>query len=743
MSRPHAQQTTTMSAKLQSNSSSSQSLSSDVGSQNDDNANPVKLEQQRQENIQHQHQHQHQNRNQQLDQPVSRTNSKTSSKKAAVANLDLSKVFSKTSKQPSNIVPISQRRGILLHLCLVPEYHDARNYSLKTKYTIVITIAIAATIGPMGTSIILPAIDDVADVLDTTVSIVNISVGIYLLALGIFPLWWSSISERNGRRSVYLVSFALFLCFSIGSSLSPNIASLVVFRFLMGASSASVQSVGAGTIADLFDVSDRGTAMGYFYLGPLLGPLLAPIIGGAVAIKWGFRGTLWFLVIFAGCLLMFLVFCLPETLRRQDNSKAIADMLAQQQDKRFEEESSLENVGNVSNHNGETEKNVVNNNDFEKRVAINGNNNIDNYNNDRDDLTSLATTLSADALHDNANGINQIEEALSRARTNISNVEQNQERVFDSSVPALSRMNTIDQKQAKKLENAELQRIETRLQGELQRIKSNKSNLSSTVSAKTQKGASSINHQREQSKHDWAHYRTILYIYLIKPTKSVVFLSYPPVLLMIIYSAVSFMGVYFVNMTLSYEYARDPYNFTTMLVGLTYIPNSVCYMLASMLSGRWIDTLIRDFQKKHGFLAPEARLSWNVLIAALMLPGSALIIGWCFDRDNHWETPLVGTALWGFASMLVIGTTVTYIVDSLPGRGATGVALNNLIRQILATIACFVVEPLIKALGVGVLYSIIAGVLFVFGILFAVVKRYGSYWRDHYDLARLYEIVDS
>ena len=55
--------------------------------------------------------------------------------------------------------------------------------------------------------------------------------------------------------------------------------------------------------------------MGIFYLGPLCGPLLAPIIGGAIAQKWGWRSTQWFLVIYGGVLLVFLVFALPETLK--------------------------------------------------------------------------------------------------------------------------------------------------------------------------------------------------------------------------------------------------------------------------------------------------------------------------------------------------------------------------------------------------------------------------------------------
>ena len=121
-----------------------------------------------------------------------------------------------------------------------------------------------------------------------------------MLSMAIFPLWWSAFSEAFGRRSIYLISFILFVLFGIVSALSKSIAMLVVMRMLSGGAAASVQAVGAGTIADVWEPKERGRAMGIFYLGPLCGPLLAPIIGGALAQRWNWRATLWFLVIYGG-----------------------------------------------------------------------------------------------------------------------------------------------------------------------------------------------------------------------------------------------------------------------------------------------------------------------------------------------------------------------------------------------------------------------------------------------------------
>ena len=89
--------------------------------------------------------------------------------------------------------------------------------------------------------------------------------------MAIFPLWWSSFSETLGRRTIYLVSFTLFLVFNILAAVSVNISMLIVMRILGGGAAASVQAVGAGTIADVWEVRVRGKAMSIFYLGPLVG----------------------------------------------------------------------------------------------------------------------------------------------------------------------------------------------------------------------------------------------------------------------------------------------------------------------------------------------------------------------------------------------------------------------------------------------------------------------------------------
>ncbi|RMZ77744.1 hypothetical protein DV737_g4191, partial [Chaetothyriales sp. CBS 132003] len=158
----------------------------------------------------------------------------------------------------------------------------------------------------------------VAHDLHTTPTVANLSLAFYMLAMAFSPMWWSALSEKHGRRTTYLLSFSLFLIFSCISAVSVNIAMLIAFRILSGGAAASVQSVGAGTIADIWEPKVRGRAMGIFFLGPLCGPGLAPVIGGALTQALHWRSTLWFLTIFGGVMLILIFLCLPETVARRE-----------------------------------------------------------------------------------------------------------------------------------------------------------------------------------------------------------------------------------------------------------------------------------------------------------------------------------------------------------------------------------------------------------------------------------------
>ena len=107
------------------------------------------------------------------------------------------------------------------------------------------------------------------------------------------------MSDLNGRRPLYIVSFVIYMAANIALAAAPAVyGALITLRIVQAFGSCAVVSLGAGTVADVIEPKSRAFAMSIFLLGPQLGPLLGPVLGGLfsgqTSWRWifGFLGTL-------------------------------------------------------------------------------------------------------------------------------------------------------------------------------------------------------------------------------------------------------------------------------------------------------------------------------------------------------------------------------------------------------------------------------------------------------------------
>ncbi|KAI7871035.1 major facilitator superfamily domain-containing protein [Spinellus fusiger] len=206
------------------------------------------------------------------------------------------------------------------------------NFSPARKWFILFIVAMQGFLGPLSSSIYVPSIHQVQKSLQTTSTIINATISLYIFTLGIAPMMWAAFSERYGRRFVYISATIIYVGSTTGCALSTNIAIFVAMRALQAVGASAAQAVGAGTISDLFHVQNRGTAMGLFFLGPLVGPVVGPIAGGYISEYMGWTYIFWVLTAMGGLVLIFLIFFLPETspliIQKKAQKKASLDTSA-------------------------------------------------------------------------------------------------------------------------------------------------------------------------------------------------------------------------------------------------------------------------------------------------------------------------------------------------------------------------------------------------------------------------------
>ncbi|KFA64987.1 hypothetical protein S40285_09066 [Stachybotrys chlorohalonatus IBT 40285] len=190
-------------------------------------------------------------------------------------------------------------------------------YNRKEKWILVGIVGVAGLFSPLPANIYLPAIPTLTTVFNRSIEDLNLTVTIYLAMQGCSPMLWGPLSDRYGRRPLFLFCLLILIGSSLGLALCPTEAFwlLLLLRATQAGGCASMIALGAGTIGDIASVDERGGFFGIFNLGPMLAPCIGPAVGGALSEHLGWRSIFWFLTLFsAACFIMIMLF-LPETTR--------------------------------------------------------------------------------------------------------------------------------------------------------------------------------------------------------------------------------------------------------------------------------------------------------------------------------------------------------------------------------------------------------------------------------------------
>ncbi|KAK2031163.1 major facilitator superfamily transporter [Colletotrichum zoysiae] len=142
-------------------------------------------------------------------------------------------------------------------------------------------------------SSILSATNEVAADFDvSTHAITTANAGVFI-AMAMSALIWLPMTDILGRRTTYLVANTLLTLCSIGSALSNNFACYTAIWVIGGTTGPFFLVAGQTILADIFDPTTRGTAVGFF-LGSCVGAnTLAPLTGGVIVNFTSWRVIYW------------------------------------------------------------------------------------------------------------------------------------------------------------------------------------------------------------------------------------------------------------------------------------------------------------------------------------------------------------------------------------------------------------------------------------------------------------------
>jgi MFS family permease len=113
--------------------------------------------------------------------------------------------------------------------------------------------------------------------------------GIVALMVGLLTIPLSLLADRFGRVKSLSLMALLWSLATLGCALAENYQEMLIARFMVGVGEAAYGSVGVAVVVSVFPKSMRATLASAFMAGAMFGSVLGISMGGAIAVKLGWR----------------------------------------------------------------------------------------------------------------------------------------------------------------------------------------------------------------------------------------------------------------------------------------------------------------------------------------------------------------------------------------------------------------------------------------------------------------------
>jgi len=165
----------------------------------------------------------------------------------------------------------------------------------------------------MGIDLYVPSLPAITNYFGGHQSLVQLTIGLYMLGYGIGQIFLGILSDSLGRKKVFLASAFFYTFISFISAFSPNIYMLIICRFLQGIGIAGLGVIVRSIAVDCFVAKNLAKAFTYVSTSWALGPIVGPFIGGYLQHFFNWQADFYFFGLYGLFILIYAAITLPET----------------------------------------------------------------------------------------------------------------------------------------------------------------------------------------------------------------------------------------------------------------------------------------------------------------------------------------------------------------------------------------------------------------------------------------------
>lgn len=180
--------------------------------------------------------------------------------------------------------------------------------------TLVATVIFLTAVAPLATDMYVPAFPRVSADFGTTASAVQLTLTTFFAGMGLGQLVGGPFSDQRGRRLPLVAGTVLMAVASVACALAPNIALLMIARFLQGFGGGWAMVIGRAVIVDLAHGSQLVRVLNIVMGIGGVAPIISPLLGAVILQLTGWRMTFWTLAALGILMTLCALFVVPESL---------------------------------------------------------------------------------------------------------------------------------------------------------------------------------------------------------------------------------------------------------------------------------------------------------------------------------------------------------------------------------------------------------------------------------------------
>ncbi|MGC6537704.1 MAG: MFS transporter [Candidatus Puniceispirillaceae bacterium] len=209
-----------------------------------------------------------------------------------------------------------------------PSFFSRLLMQLSLRIPSVTLLALFASTALVGLTLVTPAVPALKDDFGISYNLAQMTISAFLIAVGIGQIFVGILSDRFGRRPVFLTGSSLFCLASLAAAFAPSAEWLIASRAFQGLGAAALLTMSRVVVNDVFEREKAANILSTITAIYAIIPVLALSMGGIIVDQFGWRMTLYIIAVISVIMLYHATFSVAETHHNRLQQLRLTDFLS-------------------------------------------------------------------------------------------------------------------------------------------------------------------------------------------------------------------------------------------------------------------------------------------------------------------------------------------------------------------------------------------------------------------------------